>query len=54
MNTKKWLQGDLFAVLKRLSQPYRDPAKIQCVIRDIPTSHFILFTSVFTMPVKIQ
>ena len=54
MNIKKWLQGELFAVLKRQPLPYRDPVKIRNMIRDIPAPHFILFASVFTVPVKFQ
>lgn len=54
MTIKKWLQGELFAVLRRQPLPYRDPAKIRNMIRDIPAPHFILFTSVFIVPVKFQ
>lgn len=55
MNTNKWLWGELLAVLRRQSLLYDNPAKIQNMIRDIPTPpHFISFACVFLMSVKFQ
>lgn len=42
MNTKKWLWGELLAVLKRQSVPYRDPAETQNTMRySYSTFYFI-------------